>query len=147
MQKARDSAAFFLCSLIEYIGRQQKRARKDVVNLLGKDELQHIYEDADILHCEVIERVADEFIRKHNIEPDDFDNVTECGYMVPDYWTMGDVYGRLIEDVMGDEDEISHVVLKVYNSWIDDAISNYNTDFYYQPRDYIAACYIEGKVL
>ena len=25
--------------------------------------------------------------------------------------------------------------------------SNYNTDFYYQPRDYIAACYKKGEVL
>lgn len=24
---------------------------------------------------------------------------------------------------------------------------NYNTDFYYQPRDYIAACYKKGEVL
>lgn len=25
--------------------------------------------------------------------------------------------------------------------------ARYNTDFYYQPRDYIAACYKKGEVL
>lgn len=64
------------------------------------------------------------------------DNVAACRYTVPDYWTIGEVYERLIEDVTGeDEDEddehlIDHL-MEVYTSWIDDAISNYNSDFYY----------------
>jgi hypothetical protein len=36
--------------------------------------------------------------------------------------------------------------MEVYLSWIDAALSNYNTDFYYQPRDYIYECYKEGKI-
>lgn len=35
---------------------------------------------------------------------------------------------------------------EVYTSWIDDAISNYNSDFYYQSRDYLFACYQEGEI-
>lgn len=35
---------------------------------------------------------------------------------------------------------------QVYSSWIDNVISNYNTDFYYQSRDYIAECYKEGRI-
>ena len=35
--------------------------------------------------------------------------------------------------------------MEVYTSWIDAVISNYNTDFYYQSREYIYTCYIEGK--
>ena len=34
---------------------------------------------------------------------------------------------------------------EVYTSWIDGAISNYNTDFYYQSRDYSYACYQERQ--
>ena len=37
--------------------------------------------------------------------------------------------------------------MEVYFYWIDAAISNYNTDFYYQSRDYIYECYMAGKVL
>ena len=117
---------FYTCSLIEYIGRQIKRKRYEVVDLLTKERIKRIYKYADILHCEPIEKVADEFIT--------------------DYWDIGEVYERLIEDCFSD-DEILHGIWKVYHSWISDKISNYNTDFYYQPRDYIAACYEEGDVL
>jgi hypothetical protein len=36
--------------------------------------------------------------------------------------------------------------MQVYSSWMDAALSDYNTDFYYQSRDYIYECYKEGKV-
>ena len=83
-----------------------------------------------------------------NIPEGDFDNVASCRYTVPDYWTIGEVYERLIEDISGDDEE--HVIdklMEVYSSWTDAAISNYNTDFYYQSRGYIYACYKEGKIL
>ena len=55
---------FYTCSLIEYIGRQIKRTRKEVVDFLTKERIQRIYEFADIFHCEPIEKVADEFIQE-----------------------------------------------------------------------------------
>lgn len=76
-----------------------------------------------------------------------FDNAVSCRYTVPDYWTIGEVYERLIEDISGDDEE--HIIdrlIEVYTSWIDAAISNYNTDFYYQSRGYICLCYREGKI-
>ena len=139
-----DSALMYTCSLIEYIGRQQKLSRSDVVKALGKDLIKRIYKYADVLHCEPIERVADEYIQIANIGTGDFDNVAKCRYDVPDYWTIGEVYERLIEDV-GDDDA-ANSIFTVYNSWINDAISNYNSDFYYQPRDYIKECYLENQV-
>ena len=55
---------FYTCSLIEYIGRQMKRTRKEVVDCLTKERIQRIYEFADVFHCEPIEKVADEFIQE-----------------------------------------------------------------------------------
>ena len=89
-----DSALFYTCSLIEYIGREQKQRRSVVVQKLGKDILKRIYRHADVFHCEVIAMLMD-----------------------------------------------------VYSSWISDSISNYNSDFYYQSRDYIKECYLAGEVL
>ncbi len=60
----------------------------------------------------------------------------------PDQFSYGEVYERLIEDVCGDD--VVRTLTEVYSSWIDDAISNYNSDFFYQPRDYIRECYLEG---
>ena len=112
MEAKSNNNLFFTCSLIEYIGRDVKRTRKEVAEALGKDRIRRIYEYADILHCEPIEKV----------------------------------YERLIEDAYGTGD-IVNGIWDVYRSWIDAHISDYNTDFYYQPRDYIAACYEEGEVL
>lgn len=142
-----DSALFFTCSLIEYIGRQQKQRRAAVVKYLGKNTVKRIYGYADVFHCEPIEKVADEFIVRCSIPADSFDNVAKCRYEVPDHWTIGEVYERLIEDIAEDDsDNMIDYIMEVYSSWIDDVISNYNTDFYYQSREYICECYKEGKV-
>ena len=142
-----NNALFYSCSLIEFIGRQQKLKRSELVQLQGRKVITRIYNYADVFHCEPIEKTADDFITNLSLPKSDFDNVASCRYTLPDYWTIGEVYERLIEDVTGEDEEhiIDHLV-EVYTSWIDDAISNYNTDFYYQPRDYIYECYKEGKI-
>lgn len=142
-----DNALFFTCSLIEYIGRMQKLKRAAVVEHIGKEVLKRIYKFADVFHCEPIEKVADEFIVQCSIPEGSFDNVGKCRYEVPDYWAIGEVYERLVEDIAGDDiSNIVECVAEVYSSWIDDVISNYNTDFYYQSREYIYECYKEGKI-
>ena len=142
-----NSDLFYTCSLIEFIGRQQKLKRSEVVQRLGIKIITRIYQYADVFHCEPIEKTADDFITRCNIPEGNFDNVADCRYSVPDYWTIGEVYERLIEDVSREDMEhIMERLMDVYTSWIDDAISNYNTDFYYQSREYIYECYKEGKV-
>lgn len=140
-----DSDLFFTCSLIEYIGRECKLQRKQVMGYLGKEYLKRIYKYAGTLHCEPIEKVANDYIRMCKIPIGDFDNVKACKYEVPDYWTVGEVYGRLIEDI--DQDNVIEILIDVYNSWISDAISNYNSDFYYQSREYIYKCYQQGQFI
>ena len=141
------SALFYTCSLIEYIGRERKLKRADVVRSLGENTIRRIYRFADVFHCEPIEKTADDFISHLNIPEGSFDNVAACRYTVPDHWSIGEVYERLIEDVSGDKEEtLINCLIEVYTSWIDDVISNYNTDFYYQSRDYIKECYQEGTV-
>ena len=143
-----NSALFYTCSLIEFIGRVRKLKRSELVRLMGEKTIRRIYDYADVFHCEPIEKTADDFITALHIPEGDFDNVAGCRYTVPDYWTIGEVYERLIEDVSGDDVEhIADRLIEVYTSWIDDAISNYNTDFYYQSREYIFECYREGTVV
>lgn len=142
-----NSALFYTCSLIEFVGRRQKLKRSEIVQFLGSKVVKRIYRYADVFHCEPIEKTADDFITNLNIPAGSFDNVASCRYTVPDYWTIGEVYERLIEDISGDDEE--HIIdrlIEVYTSWIDAAISNYNTDFYYQSREYICLCYREGKI-
>ena len=146
MGTKNNNALFYTCSLMEYIGREQKRTRQEVADCLGENAIQRIYDYADVFHCEPIEKVASEFIGEFQIQAGTFDNVEACRYRIPDYWDIGEVYERVIEDCYEDG-EIVRGIWEVYHSWIDEQISDYNTDFYYQPRDYIAACYKKGEVL
>lgn len=142
-----NSDLFYTCSLIEYIGRKQKQKRETVVKLLGRETIRRIYRYADVFHCEPIAKTADDFIHICNIPVGAYDNLEKAKYEIPDYWTIGEVYERLIEDVSEDSAEaIVDTIMAVYSSWISDAISNYNTDFYYQSREYICQCYTEGEV-
>lgn len=143
--KKNDIALMFTCSLIEFIGRRQKLPRRDVVQSLGRRNVVRIYNYADVLHCEPIERVADEYITLAEIGTSEYDNAGRCKYEVPDYWTIGEVFARLIEDVS--QEDVIRTLFEVYQSWISEAISNYNSDFFYQPRDYIRECYLEGEIL
>ena len=142
-----NSDLFYTCSLIEYIGRKQKQKRETVVKLLGRETIRRIYRYADVFHCEPIAKTADDFIHICNIPVGAYDNLEKAKYEIPDYWTIGEVYERLIEDVSEDSTEaIVDTIMAVYSSWISDAISNYNSDFYYQSREYICQCYTEGEV-
>ena len=140
-----DNALMFTCSLIEYIGRERKLKRADVVRALGEDSIGRVYRHADVLHSEPIEHVADEYIELARIPKGSFDNVGDCRYEVPDFWAIGEVYERLVEDVSRDEPVKG--IMEVYTSWIDGAISNYNSDFFFQPRDYLRECYRAGEPL
>lgn len=140
-----NNALFFACSLIEYISRITNNRRSDIVNYLGSD-LKRIYDYADVFHCEPIEKVADDFIIRNNITHGEYDNISKCKYVVPDYWDIGEVFERLIEDSYEEEDVISGMI-EVYNSWLAEKILNFNSDLYYQSREYIAACFKEGKLL
>ena len=141
-----NSALFFTCSLIEYIGRITKNTRLDVLKYLGKEDVERVYAYADVFHCEPIEKVADDFIQKAQISEGTYDNISLCSFLIPDYWDIGEVFSRLIEDSY-EETAVLDGIWEVYGSWIAEAILNFNSDFYYQSREYIALCYREGKVL
>ena len=69
-----DNELFFLCSLIEHIGRTTKNRRAEVVSALGKDMLARYLELADVYHCEPIENTAADLIEKCGIAEGGFDN-------------------------------------------------------------------------
>lgn len=143
-----DSALFYTCGLIEHIGRRLRLRRGEVVEGLGDELLGRIYRYADVLHSDSIDHVDEEYCALAGMSKGDFDNVAACKYEVPDYWAIASVYSRLIEDVAPTDAESPLPTLRVvYASWVSDAISNYNSDFFYQPRSYIAACYEAGEVL
>ena len=147
-ENPKENDLFFLCSLIEYIGRRTKNERGLIVNALGKKELQHVYDYADVYHCENIDKVSDELIEKHHIMEGHYDNIADARYAIPSHWDIGKVYQRLILDVAhATESDVIETLIVVYNSWITKKIDNYNSSMYYENPSYLFESYKEGIVL
>lgn len=137
---------FYLCSLIEFIGRETKNKGTHIVNILGYDNLRHIFKHAEVYHCETIESVADEYINDFHIKTGRYDQLAKAEGNYPIYWDLGKIYMRLIRDTAKEGDLINKLI-EIYNSWIVDSIENYNSSFYYMSPEYIKACYEDGEVL
>ena len=147
-ESVKENDLFFTCSLIDYIARKTKNTRAKTVNALGKNNLEKIYDLADIYHSDNIDRVSDDFIKEADIKTGNFDNVAECKYAIPTHWDIGKVYKRLIKSVAEYEKiGIIDALWKVYNSFISAKIDDYNSSMYYENPSYLLECYLENKVI
>jgi hypothetical protein len=147
-EKKEYNDLFFVCSLIEYIGRRTKNHRNVVVNAIGKEKLQHIYDLADIYHSDNIDKISDELISNFHIEESTFDNVEEGKYSIPTHWDIGKVYKRLIVDICNKQDKKPmDALVEVYNSWLSRKIEDFNSSLYYESPHYLYESYVKGEVL
>ncbi len=147
-EESKDNDLFYTCGLIDYIARKTENLRSDVVNYLGKERLEKIYDLADVYHCDNIERVSDDFIKEAQIGNGDFDNVGQCRYRIPSHWDIAKVYKRLIKQVSVDENiHVIDALMKVYNSFISPQIDDYNSSVYYENPSYIYECYRENHII
>jgi len=139
---------FFLCSLIEYIGRKTKNHRSVVTNALGKEKLQHIFDLADVYHSDSMDQIAFDLIKAYGIKERTFDNIVNAKYAIPTYWDIGKVYKRLILTISTKQNKpIIDILLEVYNSWLSRKIEDFNSSVYYESPDYLYESYLAGDVL
>ena len=139
---------FFVCSLIEYIGRQTKNERKTIVNAIGRKGLKHYYDLAEVYHCENIDKVTYEIVNKYHIKTGNYDNVAEAEDNVPTHWDIGKVMQRLVREVSEKSGKnVIDTLIEVYNSWIIPKINNYNSSMYYENTSYQYASYLAGRAL
>ena len=147
-EKKDENDLFFVCSVIENIGRKTKNKRGEIVQKLGESEIRRLLELADILHCEPIEVTADKLIEKHGIINGNFDNVAACKFSVPTYFDIAKVYKRLIMSVADKKNiTLPSALNKVYTSWICDKIDDYNSSMYFENPQYIYESFAAGKVI
>ena len=137
---------FYVCALIEYIARETKNHRGDIVNQIGEDGIKKLLYDAEVDHCLSFEQVSDEVVDYYKIKQGNFDTISSCKYSIPSFLDIGKLYSIMIEDCAKPGDEVSEL-MKIFSSFISDEISNFNTDLYYQNPDYIECSYKEGKLL
>ena len=138
---------YFVCYMIERIGRQLKQPNKYVVNAMGHDELAKKLSLADVLHSENPLAVASDWIDEYQLKSGQYDveavNPELCGN-IPTATQMGNVYKRLILNTLQSEEDFADGILRVYNDPICEVIDNYNSSAYYEPSPYIARSYYAG---
>ena len=139
-----DNDLFFVCSVIEQIGRETKNRRTAVVSALGKDVLARYLELADVYHCEPIENTVADLIEKCGIVMGNFNNTT--GESIPTVFDIAKVYKRLIGSVAENSGATPiDALFDVYASWISDKISDYGCSMFYESPEYLYLSYLEGE--
>lgn len=138
---------FYVCSLIEFIGRKTKNHRGDIVSKLTDDQLMNELEDAAVNHSLSFEQVSDEWIEKYEITMGNYDTITNCSFKIPSYTSIGKVYSTLILSVDKENGSLIQSIRDVFSSFIIDEITYFESSVYYSNPSYLYWSYKEGKLL
>ena len=130
---------FFVCTMIEYVSRTTHNRSRDVVARMSDEELMHQLRVANVNHCLSFEQV--------DVKEGTFANISSCKYKVPAVTSIGKVFQRLILSVHKEDINLIEDIRKVYNSFISDEISDYNSSLYCSNPDYIKCSYEAGTIL
>ena len=133
--------------MIEFAARKTNNKCKDIVAKISDKELEHQLKAARVNHCLSFEQVCDEWIEEYQIAEGNFDNITTCKYNVPTVTSIGRVYQMLILNVIGLSGNVVEAIKNVYNSFISEEISDFNSSVYYSNPDYIKCSYEAGELL
>lgn len=138
---------YYLCYVIETLGRKTKNRRKTIVDALGRSNIEFIYKNAEVMHCESIDSVCYEFIEKCNIKDGNYDIELYCKEKPPRALSIGKLYSRLILSLLEDEEDLIGKTIEVLSSWLVDDITNFNSSLYYSVLGYLKECYLQGEIL
>lgn len=137
---------FFVCSFIEYIARTTHNTKEYIVNKIGKEKINKIYNLAEVYHCENIDKITDEIIAESNIQNGNY--YLKIHNDKPTFWKIGKVYQRLILMLCDyNKNNFIDTLYEVLTSWIIEKIDNYESSMYYETPEYIYECYKNNKIL
>lgn len=143
----KENDLFFTCSLIDYIARKTNNKRSDVIDALGRDSIEKIYDLADVYHSDNIDTVSEGFIHQAQLGEGTFDNISSARYVIPSHWDIGKVYKRLILGIARETGlPIIDALFEAYHSFVSDKIDDYNSSFYYDAPQNILNAFLEGTI-
>lgn len=142
----RQDNIYYVCCMIEFTSRETKNHRGTVARKLGIKGIQQELSDAAVSHCLSFEEVSEDWTLRYGIPEGDFDTVSTCRYEVPSVTSIGRVYFRLAESIPDDVPDEERI-LRVFTSFISDAVSDFNSSVYYSSPDYLRCSFEEGRLL
>lgn len=136
---------YFVCCMIEVIGRKTKNRRHDVAMYL-QDGLAHELEYADITHCLPMEQAAEEWIESYNIPDGAYDTLPGNEYETPSALSIGRAYQNLVLSTADSHKETVKAIETVFSSPIIDDITDFDSGVYYRSPSYLQYCYEKGEL-
>lgn len=124
---------FYVASLIEFVARKTKNRCCVIAESIGIEGFQRLLEYADLNHCLSFEQVSDEVTSDYGIKPGNVDTVSICKYKVPSCTAIGKVYMRLVTKLTESPEKWAETLYQVFCSETSDAISDFNTSFFFAP--------------
>lgn len=141
---------YYLCCIIEYLGRMTNNKRDYIVNKVNRKNIEYIYENAQVLHCESIQSVCQQIIEECTIENGTYNIKDYSIDEPPRALAIGKLYSKLILALLEEnnyKDNIIDKTIEVLSSWLVFKITNFSSSLYYSVIEYLKECYMEGKIL
>lgn len=142
-----DNDLYFLCYMIERIGRKIHQRNQYIVNRIPKDEWLRLISLANVFHCENPLKIESDWIETYCLEKGTFYITQVDSQLVDEIPTpiqMGKVYTRLILATLQPGEDYIDGLIRVYNDEICETIDNYNCSAYYEPSYIITRAYLNG---
>ena len=137
---------FYLCWLLERLNRATDLPHKNIVEMMGTEKLRHYYDYADAYHCENPDKVVGEWADEMGLPvPPLFDQLPEAKKHPP-FSKMAKSSARVIHDLYSDDHYIQGVH-DYYTSFLPPMLADSNNNLYWSSKEYLVACYQEGKLL
>ena len=133
---------FYTASILEYTARATRNKRSVIAECIGVQGIQAILNHAGVNHCLPFSQVAEELIQDYGIPTGTF-APEDRAEKVPSASEIGKVYMRLVEDAQSDPRKYPEELAAVFQSKISEWMTEYESAFYYSPRDYVLDCYRE----
>lgn len=140
----------YLCGLIEFIARETSSKRSDVMDMIGKKFLYHIFENAGAYHCLTLDRVFIEITDEVKILTGNyqFDSGMVDGKLVKSVFVAGSTVPRMVLELgITDYDKAFDKMWEIYHSWMEDGLFDFGSDEYWQSPQYHVACLEDGRFI
>lgn len=140
---------YFLCTLIERIGRDTKLQRYEIVEYLnpkGVDKVIELHTTYDNL---TLEQVSHEFIEEFNIPCGNYNSIPkylseDCN--VPSEFSIGMSLHLVLKELNVNRRNIYKLLDYVYRSKVVQKMPDYTTDIYTASTDYLVNCIKDNKI-
>jgi len=136
---------FYLCWLVERMHRTTALPHAELVTRMGKQKLQHYFNYAEVFHCENPDQTIGELAEDLGLPTPPLYSELSDEKDKPRFSKIAKSAARIIREVH--HDNYVEGTFKFFTSFLPPLIADYPNNLYWSSKEYLVACYQEGKLL